>query len=53
MTSITVDAVAPLGESLEELRADLEKFRKALTEPVLRYQDIVGNKAETPESLEG
>ena len=51
--SITAEPVAPLGESLEELRADLEHYRRALDAPVLRYEDVVGDEAGTPENLEG
>ncbi len=47
--SITAEPVAPLGESLAELRADLEHYRKALDEPVLRYEDVAGDETETPE----
>ena len=49
VTHITAEPVAPMGESLAELRADMEHYRRALDEPVLRYEDIVGDEAETPE----
>ena len=42
VTNITVEAVAPLGDSLEELRADLEKFCQALAAPVLPYEAVAG-----------
>ncbi|MCG3212450.1 MAG: hypothetical protein FOGNACKC_06120 [Anaerolineae bacterium] len=46
VTSITAEPVAPMGESLDELRADLEKQCQALDKPVLRYEDIAGDEAE-------
>jgi hypothetical protein len=46
VTNITVDAVVPMGESLAELRADLERFLKALAAPVLVYGDVAGTTPE-------
>lgn len=37
--SITELEVAPNGESLEELEKELERYKKALAEPVLTLQD--------------
>jgi hypothetical protein len=36
----TEDPVYPMGESLDELRGDLEYLRHALTQPVLKYEEI-------------
>jgi hypothetical protein len=40
--TITVEPMAPRGDSLAELRADLEKFCQALAEPVLGYEAVAG-----------
>jgi hypothetical protein len=37
----TEEPVYPEGETLEELRTDLEHYRLALEEPVLDYGDLV------------
>ena len=34
---VTEDAVAPMGESLEELRRDIEHYMLALDKPILDY----------------
>jgi len=36
----TVDPVGPSGESLEELRGDLEHFLEVLSLPVLDYSEL-------------
>ena len=37
---VTVDPCAPFGESVEELRADLDRMTLALRLPVIQYGDI-------------
>lgn len=37
--SWTVDAMAPTGDSLQELRADFELMQRAFDEPVLDLRD--------------
>jgi hypothetical protein len=44
--TIAVESVAPLGESLAELRADLEYYNQALARPVLRYEDFIESVPE-------
>jgi YD repeat-containing protein len=39
-TMYTESAMSPYGESLEELRIDLERMRAALEEPVLTDDDF-------------
>ena len=36
----TVEAVAPGGETLDELRQELDRFQKALEHPVLEYDSF-------------
>lgn len=50
VTGMTAEPVAPMGESLEELRADLEHYLKALAAPLLHYEDIVGAEGDVPET---
>ena len=38
--SISEDPMGPSGETLEELKADMEFFLQALGRPVLRKEDI-------------
>ena len=38
--SITIEPVALFGETLEELQADFEAQKEALSLPVLRYEDF-------------
>jgi len=38
--SITTDAVAPQGETQDELREDLEHMLTALDKPVLNWEDF-------------
>ena len=42
--SCSVDPQAPHGETPEELRADLERYVKALDKPVLEYEDFGATK---------
>ncbi len=52
--AVTQDAVAPLGESLKELREELAMFRRALREPVLEMADFQrGGKYGKPELKHG
>ena len=46
--TITVEPVAPLGESLTELQTDLEYYSRALARPVLRHEDFA---TAAPEEL--
>lgn len=39
-TSITANPVAPMGGTVDELRAELELFKAALDKPVLSYEDF-------------
>jgi len=39
-TNITRDPVAPGGDTLEEVRSDLEHMLDALKKPVLNYDDF-------------
>lgn len=43
--SCTVNSVGPSGETLEELKSDLENYTKALSQPVLEYDDIGSKKS--------
>ncbi len=47
-TSCSTDPPAPHGETLEELQADLERYREALVKPVLQYADIISTKKDPP-----
>lgn len=38
--SISVTSIAPQGESLDELKSDLEKMQRALELPILDYDDF-------------
>jgi len=38
--SITEDAMQPCGETVQELREDLERMLNALDEPVLKDEDF-------------
>ena len=38
--SITVDGMEPQGDTLDELREDLEHMLAALDKPVLRWEDF-------------
>jgi hypothetical protein len=38
----TLDAIAPQGDNLDELRVELERMLKCLDEPILDYSDEVG-----------
>lgn len=38
--SISVDGVAPLGESVDELAAELAMFERAFDLPVLNHEDF-------------
>ena len=40
----TINAVAPMGETLEDLRADVKFYNTALEKPVLDYETIVGRE---------
>jgi len=42
----TRDPVAPSGETLEELTETFEKFKRALTEPVLDYAQLEAEAAQ-------
>lgn len=37
---ITTEPSAPGGETIEELKEELDRFRKALNKPVLNYEDF-------------
>ena len=39
-TFVTVNAISPGGETLEELRRDFEFYQKALLQPVLEYDSF-------------
>lgn len=39
-STLTVNAVCPLGETLEELKADVENYNKAMNAPVLKASDF-------------
>lgn len=43
-TAITTDHMRPYGETLEELKSDLEKMVAALEKPVLNWEDFKNNK---------
>jgi hypothetical protein len=36
----TKNAVAPMGESLEELKDDMDHYRQALEKPILMYDSL-------------
>lgn len=38
--SISVDAIAPHGETLEELHADYDRMRAAFDKPILNHEDF-------------
>ena len=38
--AVTKDCVEPMGETLDELRQELERYTKALDNPVLNYEDF-------------
>jgi len=42
----TVDPMDPHGETLEELKQDLEGHQLALTKPVLDYEDIGSEESD-------
>lgn len=42
---VTMEGDSPFGETLEELKQDIEWFRKALGQPVLNYEDF-GDKSD-------
>lgn len=44
---VTVDPQAPHGETLEELKQDLEWYQRALTKPILNYEDIGSETTNT------
>jgi len=39
-TNITLDPIAPLGETVEELKEELNRMLRALEHPVLNYEDF-------------
>jgi hypothetical protein len=41
ITAISEDPIAPLGETLEELKGDLKYYQQALKRPVLKKEEIV------------
>jgi hypothetical protein len=41
ITSFSEDPITPLGETMEELRGDLEYYMQALDRPVLKKEEIV------------
>lgn len=40
ITNVTVDAIAPVGETLDALRDEMERYAKALLRPVLKMSEI-------------
>lgn len=44
--AVTERNVSPFGETEEELRADMENYKKAFDKPVLRMEDIDDDIAE-------
>ena len=48
-TAITTDHMRPYGETLEELKSDLEKMVAALEKPVLNWEDF--KNKEVPEGV--
>lgn len=45
-TAITTDHMRPYGETLEELKSDLEKMVAALDKPVLNWEDFKDKEVE-------
>ena len=41
ITAISEDPITPEGETMEELKGDLEYYFQALKKPVLKKEDIV------------
>jgi hypothetical protein len=41
ITVISENPIAPLGETLEELKGDLKYYQQALKRPVLKKEEIV------------
>jgi len=41
ITAFSEDPITPLGETLDELRGDLEYYMQALDRPVLKKEEIV------------
>ncbi len=39
-TMCSEDEMAPHGETLDELKEDMERFQQAFTKPVLNYEDF-------------
>jgi hypothetical protein len=52
-TAITTDAMKPYGETLEELKSDLEKMVVALDKPVLEWEDFKNNEVENVQAIGG
>jgi len=40
LTMVTLESIAPYGDTLEELTMDLAYMLEALKKPVLNYEDI-------------
>ena len=51
--SISEDPMGPSGETLEELKADIEFFLQALGRPVLKKEEIEFAEAEEEEGESG
>jgi len=47
-TAITTNHMPPYGETLEELKSDLEKMVAALEKPVLIWEDFKAKEVEVP-----
>jgi hypothetical protein len=48
-TAITTDPMKPYGETVEELRADLERMCKALGKSVLNWEDFGSKETQSKE----
>ena len=50
--AVTVNPMAPLGETLEEFKDDFEHYAAAFTKPVLEYDDIPWAQEDAEEFLD-
>ena len=46
MQLVSVKDQAPFGETLEDLKSDMEYFKKAFNKPVVDYNDIPEDDAD-------
>jgi hypothetical protein len=47
METFSEEPVCPMGESLEELRQDLEHYERALAQPTLDYTELAQQLAQS------